>query len=160
MGYTPYPDYRTIDPGTLSLRLAVSAIVRDEAGRAMLQKRGDNGYWGFPGGKVEPGETVEAAIVREVHEETGYTIRPTRLIGIYSDPANHQIVRYPKNPERTFHFVVLFFEATLLGGKATLCDETVAIAWHHPDALPEPFVPAHRIRLTDTLADQEAAFFR
>jgi len=36
---------------------------------------------------VEPGETVEAAVGRELTEETGLSAKPVRLVGVYSDPA-------------------------------------------------------------------------
>ncbi len=53
-----------------------AAIV--EAGRVLLARRGPEmsmpGKWEFPGGKVEPGETPEAALAREVAEELGVTI--------------------------------------------------------------------------------------
>jgi 8-oxo-dGTP diphosphatase len=49
-----------------------AAIVRD--GKVLCAKRGDKtkslaGYWEFPGGKIEPGETAEAALIREMREE-------------------------------------------------------------------------------------------
>ena len=52
----------------------VGGVVRDDAGRLLLIRRGhapSRGLWSLPGGRVEPGETLEAAVVREVREETG-----------------------------------------------------------------------------------------
>lgn len=51
---------------------ALAVVLREE--RVLLVRRAnppDAGLWGYPGGKVEPGETVEQAAVRELHEETG-----------------------------------------------------------------------------------------
>ncbi|MBA3531311.1 MAG: NUDIX domain-containing protein [Ardenticatenales bacterium] len=155
MSFNPYPSPDEVTIGFL--RLAVSAVVWNEQGQFLLHQRGDNGYWGLPGGGVEQGETIAAAVQREVWEETGYTIAITRLVGVYSDPEKFQVIQYPDG--NVVHYVTVAFEATVTGGEATLCDETLAIAWVSPDALPEPFVPAHHIRLRDTLAHQEAAFF-
>jgi 8-oxo-dGTP diphosphatase len=53
-------------------------VLLDAAGRFLLTSRPAGkvyaGYWEFPGGKLEPGETVEAALRRELHEEIGITI--------------------------------------------------------------------------------------
>ena len=49
-------------------------VVLLHEGRVLLVQRGkapDLGLWGFPGGHVEPGESAEAAALRELHEETG-----------------------------------------------------------------------------------------
>lgn len=152
----PYPEPQTaaID----RLRVAVAAIIADNEGRVLLQQRADNGYWGLPGGGVEPGESVTTAVHREVWEETGYTIEVVRLIGVYSDPANYQVVRYPDG--NVIHYVTCAFQCRLTGGQPTLCNETLALAWHYPDDLPEPFVPSHRIRIRDARERREAAFVR
>jgi 8-oxo-dGTP diphosphatase len=62
----------------------VGAIITDAAGRLLLIKRGHEpgkGLWSIPGGRVEPGETDQQAVIREVREETGLVVRPGRLIG-------------------------------------------------------------------------------
>ena len=55
------------------LLIVVAAALVDSAGRVLLQQRPPNkpmaGLWEFPGGKVDPGETPEAAIIRELAEE-------------------------------------------------------------------------------------------
>ena len=68
----------------------VGAIITDAAGRLLLIKRGHQpgkGLWSIPGGRVEPGETDEQAVIREVREETGLVVQPGRLIGAVRRPA-------------------------------------------------------------------------
>ena len=60
------------------LVLVVAVALFDREGRVLLAKRPEGkamaGLWEFPGGKVEPGETPEAALIREIHEELGVAI--------------------------------------------------------------------------------------
>ncbi len=68
----------------------VGAIVHDAAGRLLLIKRGHApgaGLWSLPGGRVEPGETDTQAVIRELLEETGLSIRPGSLVGRVERPA-------------------------------------------------------------------------
>ena len=68
----------------------VGAVVRDDAGRLLLIRRGhepSRGLWSLPGGRVEPGETLEAAVVREVREETGLEVRVGAAVGSVLIPA-------------------------------------------------------------------------
>ncbi len=62
----------------------VGAVVKDAAGRIVLIRRGHAphaGLWSLPGGRVEPGETLEQAVRREVREETGLLVRPGAVVG-------------------------------------------------------------------------------
>jgi len=69
------------------IRLGCSATIFNESReKVLLTKRTDNGLWCLPGGGVDPGESVEETVIREVQEETGLTVRVLRLIGVYSDP--------------------------------------------------------------------------
>ena len=139
--------YYASDPQ--ELRLSVSAVVWRVPGahELLLMQRSDNGHWGLPGGYVEPGESVVEATAREVEEETGYRVEVGRLVGVYSDPAR-QVVEYP-NGDRV-QAVNLCFEAVAgEAGEPTTPEETLATGFFALDALPEPFVPVHEIRLAD-----------
>lgn len=87
--------YRTADANT-QVRVGVGVIVRSDSGRILLEKRSDCGWWGLPGGRIEPGESVEQAAIRKVKEETGLDVEIIRLLGVYSEPAE-RIVTYPDN---------------------------------------------------------------
>ena len=69
----------------------VGAVVLDAAGRLLLIQRGhapSAGLWSVPGGRVEAGETLEAAVVREVREETGLAVHPGAVAGRLSIPGD------------------------------------------------------------------------
>jgi 8-oxo-dGTP diphosphatase len=63
----------------------VGAAILDKAGRVLAAQRAApvelRGLWEFPGGKVEPGECPEAALIRECREELGVTIRLVARLG-------------------------------------------------------------------------------
>jgi 8-oxo-dGTP diphosphatase len=70
--------------------LTVDCVVWDNEGRVLLIRRKNEPFMGahaLPGGFVDIGETVEGACRREVLEETGLTVGPLRLLGVYSDPS-------------------------------------------------------------------------
>jgi 8-oxo-dGTP diphosphatase len=83
--------------------VAVGVLV-DPAGRFLLTSRPEGkvyaGYWEFPGGKLEPGESVEAALRRELHEELGITIGP-------ATPWKVDMMDYPHALVR-LHFLKVF----------------------------------------------------
>ena len=69
-----------------SRRLSVKVLVQDSQGRVLLIRRSqeakhNRGKWDLPGGKVDPGEDFDQALLREVFEETGLTIELTRPLG-------------------------------------------------------------------------------
>lgn len=75
----------TTDTRPLVLGHGVAAILLDPAGRYLLQLRDDipgiwfPGHWGFFGGAIEPGEDAVAATLRELAEEIGIALAPSRL---------------------------------------------------------------------------------
>ncbi len=139
------------------IRPGVAAVIFDD-GRVLMQRRDDTRRWGLPGGGVEPGETLRHAVIREVREETGLDVEPLRLIGVYSDPAHHQIVTYPDG--NVIHYVSSVFECTVRGGTLTTCAETLELGWFDPAALPEDIMAISTIRIRDALAGQVGAFVR
>jgi 8-oxo-dGTP diphosphatase len=80
----PDPADPTLAPPAVTRIPCVGAVIRDETGRLLMILRGHDpgrGLWSIPGGRIEPGETAEEAVVREVREETGLEVRCGPLLG-------------------------------------------------------------------------------
>ncbi len=143
------------------VRLTVSAVARREGGNGeiLLIQRADNAHWGLPGGHVEPGESVAQAAAREVLEETGCEIEVGRLIGVYSDPERQTV---ESSSGECSQYINLCFEGRVVGemGSPTTPEETLNAGFYAPEALPEPFVPIHVIRIEDAASQEPAARVR
>jgi ADP-ribose pyrophosphatase YjhB (NUDIX family) len=138
-------------------RAAADAVLFDAQGRVLLQRRADFKVWGLPGGAVEVGENLEAAVRREVKEETGFDVEVVRLIGAYSEPAD-TTVRYPGGD--VVHYVSLTFECRIVGGRPQTDAESTGQAWFAADALPPDVMREHVPRIRDAAARRPAAFVR
>jgi ADP-ribose pyrophosphatase YjhB (NUDIX family) len=117
---------------------AASAVMVDDAGRVLLVKRArppQRGRWSVPGGRLEPGESFEAAAAREAREETGLEVEVGRVLWT---------VRIPTGDGREFE--VRDFAATVTGGVLRHGDDAEAVRWVGAHEL-------HRMRLTTHLVD-------
>ena len=103
---------------------AAAFVLRD--GAVLLTERSDNGNWSMPGGAQDPGESLTATAVRETVEETGVTIRPTGLVGIFTDPKH--VVHYTSDGEVRQEFTVVY-RADYISGEPTTSSETTQVTW-------------------------------
>ncbi len=140
------------------IQCSASAFILNERGHLLLQLRQDNRHWAMPGGRQDVGESITQTCVREVWEETGLRVRVKRLIGIYSDPTQFLVARYPGG--EVVQICNMCFECEIIGGQLTISSESADIGFYPPDALPEPVLPAHKIRIQDALAGALQPFLR
>jgi 8-oxo-dGTP pyrophosphatase MutT (NUDIX family) len=108
-----------------------SAIVVDEAGRILLQRRSDSGNWALPGGAMDIGETFAQSVVREVEEETGFDVRIDRIVGIYSDPGH--VFAYSDGEVRQEFNICL--ACTIVGGELAVSSESTDVRFFALDGL-------------------------
>lgn len=107
--------------------LAASAVIRDAQQRILLVQRAnppDKGCWTLPGGRVDPGETLELAAVREVLEETGLVIRIVRELGQLNVPDGRGGI-----------YEIHDFLADKTDGEVMAGDDAQAIGWFRNDEL-------------------------
>jgi 8-oxo-dGTP diphosphatase len=109
-----------------------AAIVHDEQGRVLLQRRSDTGTWDIPGGAVDPEEQPAQACAREVYEETGLVVRPLSVVAVET----HPITTYPNGD--VVQPIVTVFSCEVVGGRLEPLDgEALELAFFSPDELPD-----------------------
>lgn len=104
-----------VAPGEVAVRaqrVAVNALVRSRRGVLLTEyseRTNVVGTWGPPGGGIDPGESPERALVREVREETGQRVQVGEFVGVLH---GHWLGRAPDGVLEDFHLVRLVYRAT------------------------------------------------
>jgi 8-oxo-dGTP diphosphatase len=115
---------------TQPVMLVVAVALVDGDGRVLLAQRPEGkamaGLWEFPGGKVERAELPEAALIRELHEELGITVKPACLapftFASHSYDAFHLLMplyvcrRWEGTPQARHHAVLKWVRPKDMGG--------------------------------------------
>lgn len=130
----------------LPLVLVVACALVDTDGRVLICKRPEGkalaGLWEFPGGKVEPGEGPEAALIREMHEELGITITASCLAPFV----------FASHSYETFHLLMPLYLCRRWEG-VVMAKEHAALAWVKPNALSAYAMPPADAPLVAYLRD-------
>lgn len=123
--------------------VAIALIGPD--GRVLLQQRAPGrsmaGLWEFPGGKIEPGETPEQALVREVEEE----------LGVLLDPVKLEALSFASEPLGDRHLLLLLYWTRSWSGKPQALDAS-AVRWVRVDEMRNLTMPPADVPLVDALA--------
>lgn len=123
--------------------VSVAAMVTNDKGEILLVNSPWRG-WEYPGGLIEPGETFQEALHREVMEESGIEIEITGFVGIC------------KNVER--NIVNIDFTARHVGGTLRTSEESTEVIWAAPEKAMEMITfPLTKKRLQNMLSGREEA---
>src|SRR5216683_4831662 len=113
--------------------VGVGAIIIEDA-RVVLVKRAHpplQAEWSIPGGVLEVGELVRDAAIREAREETGLTVEPGELLGVYD--------RILRSPERRvqYHYVLIDFLCRRVAGDLAAASDAAEVKWFTQEQVPE-----------------------
>lgn len=97
----------------------------------LLREDADEGRWTLPGGWADVNESPSESVVREVREESGYVVKPIRLLAVLDRE------RQGHNPPFPYHVYKLFFHCEIVGGEAVKTAESSESAFFGEHELPE-----------------------
>ena len=97
----------------------------------LVKKSNLEDIWSFPGGAIEIGETLHAALIREVLEETAIKIEVKDQI------ENVNVIKKDENDEIKIHYVLSFYKCKYVSGQPQFGDDVVAAEWHEINKINE-----------------------
>ncbi|KAB8127374.1 NUDIX domain-containing protein [Gracilibacillus oryzae] len=117
---------------------SVAAIIRNGDHEILFQYSGEGEYWSLPAGAIEPGEAPAEALIREVWEETGLTVKPNKLLGVFGGKDFR--FTYPNGDQVEYN--VFVFQCTIVKGELCPVDgESVDLRFFKEDSKPKIALP-------------------
>ena len=132
----------------------VAVVLRED--EVLLVRRANPpyvGYWGFPGGKIEAGETIEAAAVRELAEETAVRAEAGRVLTAFD------VLDHDGNGRLVRHFVLIAVLCRWISGEPVAADDALEARWFRPLDLDEA-LPCLNLNVVDIIRDAKDAIRR
>lgn len=124
--------------GYVTPKVAVGAVVGNDAGELLLIQRGDSGVWLYPTGWADIGYSPAEVVAKEVEEETGIEVEPVRIVAVIDSL---------RLGARGLPFYSVVFQCRAVGGRLKPHPlETRDVGWFGPDNLPEPLAGGGRWR--------------
>ncbi|GAP13260.1 ADP-ribose pyrophosphatase [Longilinea arvoryzae] len=126
--------------------LGAFAIIFTGQGEVLLSHRVDMDAWNLPGGGVEKGELPNAAVVREVKEETDLDVAVERLVGVYTHTNKDELI--------------FTFLCRIVDGRLQLSNEADRHAYFAPEQIPVNTIPTQVEQVRDALLPGVQPIFR
>ena len=133
--------------GYATPKVDVRAFILDADRVLLVREDADQGRWTLPGGWADVNESPSKSVVREVEEESGYLVKPVRLLAVFDREKQGHFPPFP------YHVYKLFFQCGIVGGSPRRTEESSESAFFAENRLPE-------LSLSRVLPGQLHAFFK
>ncbi|MBD3922000.1 NUDIX hydrolase [Paenibacillus sp. PR3] len=117
------------DTGYATPKVDIRAVVFHQD-RILLVREKIDGAWSLPGGWADIGLSPSEVAVKEVREESGYTVKPLRLLAVLDK-------KFHNHPPEPYHIYKMFIQCEIVGGDAQTGIETSAVDFFEENNLPE-----------------------
>jgi ADP-ribose pyrophosphatase YjhB (NUDIX family) len=118
----------SVQPGYATAKIDVRGAVIREGSILLVQEKKD-GLWCMPGGWADVGELPSDMVAREVEEESGFLVKPSKLIGVFDANRSGKRLEF-------FHAYKIVFLCEILGGEPRSSLETLDVGFFSFDDLP------------------------
>ncbi len=115
-------------PGYATPKVDIRVAIIENNKILLVQEKMDN-KWAMPGGWADVGDIPSEVAVRESKEESGYDVKPKKVIGVFDANRSGRLLEF-------FHAFKIIFLCDLVGGEAAISDETEDVAFFSFDNLP------------------------
>ncbi|MCM1989116.1 NUDIX hydrolase [Oceanirhabdus seepicola] len=133
--------------------VAAGGLIVNSRNEILLVKNPRKG-WEYPGGIVEPGETLPQGVIREIKEETGVNVDIVNIVGIYS---NTKKKKGYNGVEEVPTIVTIDFICNYISGDLRTSDESIEVKWFSKEEALKIVNPKQQIRFRNAL-DYQSAF--
>lgn len=123
--------WRKEEFGYATPKVDVRAFILQQNKVLLIREDADDGLWTLPGGWADVNESPSESIVREVEEESGYIIKPIRLLAIFDRERQGHTPTFP------YHVYKMFFHCEIVGGSPRRTAESSESAFFDEAELPE-----------------------